>query len=56
LDQIQAFTPPSGGNFASFNATNSAITSNPPMNNPIPFHPPKCQNTPPAVPAMLYPA
>lgn len=46
----------SGGNFANFNATNSAPINSATMNAPIPFHPAKCQKNPPAVPATLDPA
>ncbi|MCP1466841.1 cytochrome b561 [Pseudomonas sp. S3E17] len=45
----------SGGNFASFNATSNAPINSATINAPMPFHPPKCQKNPPAVPAMLEP-
>lgn len=46
----------SGGNFANFNATSNAPINSATINAPMPFHPPKCQKNPPAVPAMLEPA
>jgi cytochrome b561 len=45
----------SGGNFVNFNATSNAPINSATINAPMPFHPPKCQKNPPAVPAMLEP-
>ena len=44
------------GNRLKCRATSNATTNRLPMNRPMPFQPAWCQNTPPAVPAMLEPA
>ena len=54
-DALVAF-PGSPGNLARCSDTSRAISSMPTINEPIPFQPARCQNTPPSVPATLDPA